>query len=61
MHLHSSTLDLERFHAEHVSKESLPSDYGGVCECVDVLHKQHTDELLEMREYFMAEYHQRSN
>jgi hypothetical protein len=55
MHLHSSSIDLERFHAQHVDKSSLPSDYKGVCESVEELHKKHIDELLNMREYFIAE------
>lgn len=57
MHLHPASLNLEKFHAEHVQKSSLPSDtdYGGSCGTVDELHKQHIDELLEMREFFLAE------
>jgi hypothetical protein len=57
MHLHSSNVDLEKLHAESISKSNLPcdSDYGGICESVDVLHEKHTAELLDMRDYFMAE------
>lgn len=57
MHMHSSSLDLQKFHAEHVERSSLPSDsdYDGVCGTVEELHQQHTDELLEMREYFQQE------
>lgn len=57
MHLHSSDVDLEKLHAESISKSNLPcdSDYGGICDTVENLHKQHINELLEMKEYFMAE------
>lgn len=57
MHLHPSDLNLEKFHADYVAKSSLPcdSDYGGICDTVDNLHKKHIRDLLEMREYFVAE------
>ena len=57
MHLHSSSLDLQKFHAEQVSRSSLPSDseYGGVCGNAEELHQQHNQELLEMCEYFEYE------
>lgn len=57
MHLHPSNVDLEKLHSEHITKSCLPcdSDYGGICESVDELHKQHCNELLEMREFFAAE------
>lgn len=57
MHLHPSDVDLEKLHTESISKSCLPcdSDYGGICESVENLHKNHNNELLEMKEYFMAE------
>ena len=57
MHLHSSSLDLQTFHAEHVPRSNLPSDaeYDGVCGLVEDLHQQHNQELLEMCEYFQYE------
>jgi hypothetical protein len=57
MHLHPTNVDLEKFHASFLSISCLPSDsdFGGVCGSVDELHKKHCDELLEMREYFIAE------
>lgn len=55
MHLHSSSLDLDKFHADHVPRSCLPSDFGGVCDSVEVLHEKMCKELLEMREFFIAE------
>lgn len=57
MHLHSSNLDLQKFHTEHVARSSLPSDdaYDGVCGKVKELHEQHTNDLLKMYEYFQHE------
>jgi hypothetical protein len=57
MHLHTASIDLEKFHANHVAKNCLPSDdeYGGDLETVNEIHRQHCDELLDMREYFLTE------
>lgn len=55
MHLHSSSVDLKKIHAEFIPKSSLPSDLGGSCESVEVLHRKLSEEFLEMREYFAAE------
>jgi hypothetical protein len=46
---------MEKFCAEFVPRSSLPSDHGGVCESVEVLHKKLYEEFLEMREHFLAE------
>jgi hypothetical protein len=55
LQFHSSSIDLEKFHAEHVDRKSLPSDYNGVCASIEELHKQHINELSNMRDYFNAE------
>jgi hypothetical protein len=55
MHMHTSSLDLQKFQAEHVARSSLPSDYGGVCGSIEELHQQHNEELLEMVTYFQQE------
>lgn len=55
MHLHSSSLDVEKFTAEHVPRSHLPSDLGGVGESIVVLHDKLRKEFLEMREIFGAE------
>lgn len=55
MHLHSSSLDLEKFHAEFVPRSSLPADFGGSCDTVEVLHEKLCKDFLDMREHFMAE------
>lgn len=55
MHLHSASLDLEKFHAEFVPRTSLPADFGGACDTVEVLHEKLCKDFLDMREYFMAE------
>lgn len=55
MHLHSSSVDLEKIYSEFVPKTSMPSDLGGLCDSVEVLHEMMRKEFLEMREYFAAE------
>lgn len=55
MHLHSSSLDLDKFYVEHVPRSCLPSDFGGVCDSTEVLHEKMCKEFLELREYFIAE------
>lgn len=55
MHLHSSTVDLDEFHAKFIPRTSLPSDFGGVCDSVEVLHEKMCKEFLEMRDFFIDE------
>lgn len=55
MHLHSSSLDVDKFTTEHVPRSHLPSDLGGVGESIEVLHEKLCKEFLEMREFFGAE------
>lgn len=55
MYLHPSSFDFEQFYAQHVPRSCLPSDFGGVCESVEELHKKLCEEFLEMREFFAVE------
>lgn len=55
MKLHPASLDLDQFHAEILPKTNLPSDFGGVCESVDVLTAKQYAELIEERDFFLHE------
>lgn len=55
MHLHSSSVDFEKIYSEFIPRSSMPSDFGGLCDSVEVLHEKMRKEFLEMREYFAAE------
>ena len=46
---------MEKFYENHIPKSSLPSDFGGDLESVEVLHKRHCDEFSRMRNFFLAE------
>lgn len=46
---------MEKFYEDHIPKSSLPSDFGGNLESVEVLHKRHCEEFLRMRNFFLAE------
>lgn len=46
---------MEKFYENHIPKSSLPSDFGGDLESVEVLHKRHCDEFSRMRSFFLAE------
>lgn len=39
----------------NVPRSSLPSDFSGDCESVEVLHKRHCEELMKRRTFFLAE------
>jgi hypothetical protein len=53
--LHPSNVDMEKFYAECIPRTSLPSDFGGTCESVEVLHKRHCEEFKRLRPFFLAE------
>jgi len=56
MILHSPSLDMDQFCAEYkIPRSCLPSDYGGLCDSVEVLHEKTTKEFLELRDFFIAE------
>lgn len=56
MILHSSSLDMDKFSAEYnVPRSCLPSDFGGLCESVEVLHEKTCKEFMELRGYFNSE------
>lgn len=55
MHLHSSSVDMGKIYSDFIPRSSLPSNLGGLCESVEVLHEKLSREFLEMREYFAAE------
>ncbi|CRL02024.1 CLUMA_CG015172, isoform A [Clunio marinus] len=58
LHFHSSNMDYEKFYQECIPKSHLPSDFGGDLESVEVLHKKHREELMELRDYFIFEENQ---
>lgn len=55
MHLHSSSLDYEKFHAEHLPRSCLPAEFGGVCDSIEVLREEFAKEMLEEREFYSVE------
>lgn len=55
MHLHQTTKDYSKFHREHISSSSLPSDFGGELDAAIKLHKNHCQTFAELREYFVAD------
>lgn len=48
-------MDYNKFHEEHIPKSSLPADYGGNLESVEILHKKNRKILMDMEEYFYLE------
>lgn len=46
---------MEKFYKECIPRSSLPSDFGGDCESVEVLHKRHCEEMIKLRNYFVNE------
>ncbi|XP_044739621.1 alpha-tocopherol transfer protein-like [Chrysoperla carnea] len=59
MQLHPSSLDMEEFMEKHISKNCLPSDYGGDLDSIEVLHAKNCKELETIVPYFTAEQTQR--
>lgn len=55
LHLHPSSLNMEKFYEQHVPKSCLPSDYGGDLPSIKELHEQHCKEFQRLRPYFLAE------
>lgn len=53
--MHPSDIDMDKFYRDCIPKSSLPSDFGGDCESVEMLHKKHCEELLRLRKFFLAE------
>lgn len=60
VHFHSSNMDYEKFYEECIPKTHLPSDFGGDLESVEVLHRNHRKSLMELRDYFLMEEHQKN-
>ena len=48
-------MNFEDFYETTIPKESLPSDYGGDLESVEQLNKKNAEQLVELKEYFIAE------
>lgn len=48
-------MDYEKFYQDHIPKSSLPSDFGGDCESVAVMHEKHCKEFSRLRDYYIAE------
>lgn len=52
MHLHSSSMNMEKFYKDCIPKSCLPSDFGGDLESVEVLHQKHCQEFKRLQPYF---------
>lgn len=48
-------MNYEKFFDDHIPKSHMPSDYGGDLDSIKVLHNQHRENLMKMREYFLVE------
>ena len=48
-------MDWEGFYKNRVPKSSLPSDYGGDLDSIEVLHKENCRNLIKWKRYFEAE------
>lgn len=55
LHLHTSSIDFEKFYKDHIPKSSLPSDYGGDLDSIAELHNKHSKEIKSLRGFFLAE------
>lgn len=55
LHLHSSSMDMEKFYTECIPKKCLPSDFGGDLESVEELHQKHCKEFTRLQSFFLAE------
>ena len=55
MHLHSSSINMEKFYNDHIPKSCLPSDFGGDLESVEVLHEKHCKEFKRLQPLFIWE------
>lgn len=53
VHFHQTNMDYEKFYKECIPKSCLPSDYGGDLESLEVLHNNHRESLMKMRDYFL--------
>ena len=60
MHMHSSSMDYEKFYKDYIPKSCLPSDFGGDLESVEVLHQKHCKEFQRLQPYFKWEEEQAS-
>lgn len=52
---------MEQFYEKVISREGLPSDFGGTLPSCDDLHRQFKEEYYKMREFFRAEEEQRGS
>lgn len=50
---------MEDFYKNVISRNGLPSDFGGDLPSISELHEQFKDEYLNLRDYFRAEEEQR--
>ena len=48
-------MDLEEFYKNVVPKQCLPSDFGGDLESKEQLNKKNSQQLVNLRKYFIAE------
>lgn len=48
-------MEWEEFYKHGVPKSSLPSNYGGDLDTIEVLHAEHCKKLIELKGYFEAE------
>ncbi|CAO1404823.1 unnamed protein product [Diamesa serratosioi] len=55
MHLHPSSMNMEKFYKDHIPKSCLPSDFGGDLESVEVLHEKHCKEFKRLQPIFIWE------
>ncbi|KAK9754271.1 CRAL/TRIO domain [Popillia japonica] len=55
IHFHPPNLNMEKFYRKYISKECLPSDYGGDLPNTRILHEMNTKRLGELKPFFDAE------
>lgn len=55
MHLHPSSVDMEKFHKEFIPRNLLPSNYQGDLESVSNMHEAMTKEFANMKAHFEEE------
>lgn len=52
---------MDDFYEKYISRECLPSDFGGDLASCEELHEQFKNEFYKLREYFRAEEEQRGS
>lgn len=53
--LYYQDMDWEEFYKNQVPKSSLPSDYGGELDSIEVMHERNCRNLIKWKDYFEAE------